>query len=61
MYWLKSCPRCTGDLSEQNDIYGKEILCVQCGFRPAPVELLQLKRRLDEATARVRVRKLVAS
>lgn len=48
MYWLKSCPRCSGDLAEQEDIYGKDLLCVQCGFRPAPVELFQMRRRFAE-------------
>lgn len=31
-YWLKECPRCHGDLREESDIYGKYIVCVQCGY-----------------------------
>ena len=60
MYWLKSCPRCSGDLAEQDDIYGKEVLCMQCGFRPAPVELAQLRRRLAGSTLQVKVSNLAA-
>ena len=32
MYWFKLCPRCSGDLSEDRDQYGKFIRCMQCGF-----------------------------
>jgi len=32
MYWLKACPRCRGDLHEENDFYGLYIACIQCGF-----------------------------
>ncbi|MDA1128344.1 MAG: hypothetical protein O2913_06575 [Chloroflexi bacterium] len=31
MFWLKSCPRCQGDLHENSDIYGSYIDCLQCG------------------------------
>lgn len=31
-YWLKTCPRCHGDLREESDIYGKYVACVQCGY-----------------------------
>ena len=31
MFWLKSCPRCRGDLYENSDIYGRYIDCFQCG------------------------------
>ncbi len=31
MYWLKSCPRCQGDLFENNNFYGRYINCFQCG------------------------------
>ena len=30
--WLKSCPRCKGDLIKQLDIYGHYIKCLQCGY-----------------------------
>ncbi len=31
MYWLKSCPRCHGDLYDNTDVYGNYINCFQCG------------------------------
>ena len=31
MFWLKSCPRCHGDLHDNSDIYGSYIDCFQCG------------------------------
>lgn len=31
-YWLKECPRCSGDLREEGDIYGTYISCMQCGY-----------------------------
>ncbi len=30
--WLKGCPRCSGDLYETSDKYGRFILCLQCGL-----------------------------
>ena len=32
MFWFKQCPRCSGDLFEDKDQYGKFITCMQCGF-----------------------------
>ncbi|MDA1218811.1 MAG: hypothetical protein O2909_05150 [Chloroflexi bacterium] len=32
MFWLKRCPRCSGDLFEQDDQYGIFVTCMQCGF-----------------------------
>lgn len=31
MFWLKSCPRCRGDLYEGQDMYGRYMACLQCG------------------------------
>ena len=31
MMWLKSCPRCRGDLILDSDYYGHFVSCVQCG------------------------------
>ncbi len=44
MLWLRSCPRCTGDLSEQRDIYGSEVMCVQCGYYLNASEETRLRR-----------------
>ena len=33
MVWLKCCPRCIdGDLSEEMDLYGEYVICLQCGY-----------------------------
>ncbi len=31
MLWCRDCPRCSGDLVSQSDIYGEFISCLQCG------------------------------
>jgi len=31
MMWLKACPRCHGDLTAEEDIYGNYVSCLQCG------------------------------
>ncbi len=38
MFWLKSCPRCHGDLHDESDIYGSYIDCFQCGHYLSVVE-----------------------
>lgn len=38
MYWLKSCPKCHGDLFENTDLYGRYIDCFQCGHYLTSVE-----------------------
>ena len=31
--WLKACPRCeTGTVMVDRDVYGWNILCLQCGY-----------------------------
>ncbi len=32
MFWIKSCPRCRGDLCDGQDQYGSFVSCLQCGF-----------------------------
>ena len=32
MVYLKSCPKCLGDLTVSQDGYGAFISCLQCGF-----------------------------
>jgi hypothetical protein len=32
MYWLKMCPRCQGDLYEEEDWFGRYLACPQCGL-----------------------------
>ena len=32
MIWHKSCPRCHGDLTRDEDMYGHYVACIQCGY-----------------------------
>ena len=32
MYWLKSCPKCRGDLCLEQDHYGTFQTCLQCSY-----------------------------
>ena len=32
MFWLKRCPRCSGDLYSDYDQYGAYVSCLQCGL-----------------------------
>ena len=32
MFWLKRCPRCSGDLYSDQDQYGAFVSCLQCGL-----------------------------
>lgn len=32
---FKACPRCTGDLLVNSDIYGRYVECLQCGYMGA--------------------------
>ena len=36
MFWFKSCPRCRGDLAQHEDIYGRYVFCLQCGYQLTP-------------------------
>jgi DNA-directed RNA polymerase subunit RPC12/RpoP len=31
-YWLKKCPKCSGDLREDLDTLGSYVTCLQCGY-----------------------------
>ena len=42
MVILKACPRCTGDLVEELDLYEASAVCIQCGGRLTGEELEQL-------------------
>ncbi len=43
MLWLKSCPRCRGDLQTESDRYGPYIACIQCGYHVGDAELAVLR------------------
>ena len=48
MLYLKSCPRCSGDMYLDRDYYGAFKECLQCGFvadTPAPARATVKFRR----------------
>ena len=32
MTFFKGCPKCHGDIVERDDVFGKYLICLQCGF-----------------------------
>jgi hypothetical protein len=44
MIWLRSCPRCHGDLTVESDIYGRYLSCLQCGGEIDEAEIRRLAR-----------------
>lgn len=44
MIWLRSCPRCHGDLTLESDIYGRYLSCLQCGGEIEETEIRRLAR-----------------
>ena len=34
MMWLKSCPRCRGNLFADADFYARYVVCIRCGETP---------------------------
>ena len=32
MVWIRCCPRCNGDLRDNQDMYGSLFVCIQCGY-----------------------------
>ena len=47
MLWLKSCPRCRGDLyQERTELDEEELYCMQCGYRRFGM-LAVSEKRLD--------------
>ena len=43
MFWLKSCPKCVGDLYEASDHQGNYVSCIQCGHYLGEAEEARLK------------------
>jgi hypothetical protein len=53
MFILKSCPKCNGDLTLEQDEYSRsrfnrdtDFACLQCGYRLAPAERRSLMQVL---------------
>ncbi len=52
MVWLKSCPKCGGDLYLRQEIEGNEIACFECGQVASRRMTKQLLRAAREELAR---------
>jgi hypothetical protein len=52
MMWLKSCPRCHGDLLLDSDYYGPSVSCIQCGHTlQEPLSGVRPSRLADKPAA----------
>jgi DNA-directed RNA polymerase subunit RPC12/RpoP len=49
---FKNCPRCSGDVYVEDDLMGRDIVCLQCGHRQAVPTESPYSRTLREATWR---------
>ncbi len=58
MVWLKTCPKCRGDLYLRPQIESDEVACIQCGIAMSPPEarrVIVAARRLPLPGRRSRV------
>ncbi|HEY8491608.1 MAG TPA: hypothetical protein VIO14_11505 [Dehalococcoidia bacterium] len=58
MFWLKSCPKCGGDLYAETRDASAEITCLQCGNVVTGQERLLLLRQARQRAERRRARRL---
>ena len=49
MILFKSCPRCSGDRSVEEDLYGTYVICLHCGHVSYPDVLTQAERVSTQA------------
>ncbi len=50
MVLFKSCPRCSGDRTMEQDLYGWYILCLACGYVTYPKINAEKPRRAERDT-----------
>jgi reverse gyrase len=43
MIWFKSCPKCSGDLTEEREAEGVCVVCIQCGRELTEAEEVVLR------------------
>lgn len=54
MLWLKGCPRCGGDLYDEQAVEGRLIACLQCGHILTTAQEEELARELIRAALGLR-------
>ncbi len=52
MMWLKSCPRCSGDLYIEYQVGETNVVCLQCGHILTKAQEDQLRRPAPAGVAR---------
>lgn len=60
MMYLRSCPRCGGDLQDEGDKYGPYVACIQCGNHLSDLDEAELRgglRRGHPSSAHERARR----
>ncbi len=50
MVLFKSCPRCSGDRTMEQDLYGWYILCLACGYVTYPKINAEKRQRAERDT-----------
>ncbi len=50
MVLFKSCPRCSGDRTMEQDLYGWYILCLACGYVSYPKMNVEQPRKSERDT-----------
>ena len=58
MFWVKSCPKCHGDLYRDSDTYGTYIACIQCSHYLTQVEEAEVGLSSGRLERRKRLRRL---
>ncbi|MCI0438298.1 MAG: hypothetical protein L0177_04110 [Chloroflexi bacterium] len=51
MVLFKSCPRCSGDRTLEQDFYGWYLLCLACGYVTYP-KVRESKRQVVQASSK---------
>lgn len=44
-FWLRSCPRCRGDIFEERALGSVDMVCIQCGHVLTAVQEMTLRSR----------------
>ena len=55
MIYFKACPRCRGDMTLGEDMYGRYLECLQCGYEVGVNKVTESAKTSPEAKDRVRV------
>ena len=61
MIYFKDCPRCKGDMYLAEDIFGKYLNCLQCGYLRDVTEIKSREYTKDNSPVVVEDRELQAA